>query len=1437
MKRWIATWMAASILLTTVSVMAMDTGTGILVNSTFDSMETYAKPTGCTINDNGNPVYAEVETEGENKVLLLDCQRSEVVMDYALSDAPVNMISSANIRVDSCSAEFKVFLQKNSAGKFSNFLSYFPDGTIQSQDGRKVGTWKPGEWHQVVLMQNNKTKRYGISIDGKMKISDALFDNTSFGFPTVLRFQLAAGSDGTKVYLDNVRVYDGDKIKGTNSFPGEVYNPKEGEKPGSGETAGTVESKVTDTVYLLQNFNGDETGAQPEMWNVEEKASKISIVEVPSKKDKSLYIEQIEQDPLMDLMITPDSTDIIMEAKVRTDDMEAVKQIFTMRDSGGKFAAVFKFNQDGYISAAGKPLTKYMKKRWYELGAAIHLQAKTIDFYLAGEKVMENVPFDNTAFTTPERFRIQVGTSNAGAGLYVDNIRVYAGTQPKDPSTLKMQEETDMEITGKSIFPEEKLTIDKVNGSVALIENHGYAFDGTAKKPLDAPPFVENGRTMIPVRFVAEGFGGQVDWSEETKTVTILADGKTIRMTLGNAAIEVDGEQIAIDAAPVQVNDRTYVPLRALAEQGLGKSVTWYDKGNMVVVGEAAKLDDSSLQDIYQYVLYTRPKAQTFIDNLNNVHPRVMATKEDFDRIREGVKSEPMKSWLEETLKTADGYMEKETLKYVKPDGLRLLDTSREMLARMTNLGMAYQITGDKKYVERAWKDLEAVGKFKDWNHQSHYLDTAEMTTAVAIGYDWMYDCWSDQQKEFLVKTIVKHGLKQGVKCYNGQPGVNSGWVTWDWNWNAVCNGGMAVGALAILDLEPELGSYILEQGLRSLEHMLPEFAPDGAWKEGPGYWNYTVQYLVYYMSTLQTANGTDYGYLKLHNVDKTAYFPIYGSSAQGSFNIGDAGNGLVNASEIFFFANQLADGDLARIRLNQMQEYGWKGDKMDLLFFHPDVVSDSVELPLDYYFGYTELASFRSAWSENTANFAAIHAGQNNVSHGNLDSGTFVLDMMGTRWAIDLGADDYNLPGYFSATGSNSQRWNYYRCRGEGQNTIVIDPGQGADQVYDAFTEINRFESKERGGIAVVDMTPALANGAKAAKRGMKMDNNRQRVVLQDEISLNGGTHSLWWFMHTQADVTIAEDGKSAILSRGGSKLYVGLECSDKDAKFSVMDAVPLPGSSKQEGQNGNAGVRKLALNLPKAKGNVTISVTFKPYVDGVPTVKAEVIPIDDWTIPDGALNIPKLESIMTNGTVLDDFGPGKTSYVITLPYEAEIPEISAEVDGYDVEVQQAQDVGEQAYVKVIDPADSESFVYYTITFKAAPKLTDGELAVQSISVSDEPQPENNKGNLMDGDFTTRWSAQGKDVWLQLDLGEVKKVEALGLAFYLGNERITYYDIYVSEDGENFEKVLTDSSSGNSLDYEYIAIAKEARYIKAVFAGTSVGDWNSITEVKVLGK
>ena len=122
--------------------------------------------------------------------------------------------------------------------------------------------------------------------------------------------------------------------------------------------------------------------------------------------------------------------------------------------------------------------------------------------------------------------------------------------------------------------------------------------------------------------------------------------------------------------------------------------------------------------------------------------------------------------------------------------------------------------------------------------------------------------------------------------------------------------------------------------------------------------------------------------------------------------------------------------------------------ERMTAQGFPTSHISTSVspyDLVADYFRGATgttpyypaDVVTLRTRWQDGEATFMGFKAGEMGASHGNLDAGSFVLDALGTRWAVDLGGDDYALPGYFG-----SQRWTYYRLRAEGHNTLVINPG-----------------------------------------------------------------------------------------------------------------------------------------------------------------------------------------------------------------------------------------------------------------------------------------------------------------------------------------------------------------------------------------------------------
>lgn len=138
--------------------------------------------------------------------------------------------------------------------------------------------------------------------------------------------------------------------------------------------------------------------------------------------------------------------------------------------------------------------------------------------------------------------------------------------------------------------------------TVELVLDTPTALINGAKVPVDeesaetAPYLDETDRTMVPLRFIAEAFGSKVDWDAETRGITISGIDVTISMTPGNKAFTVErGASKAgsdMDTVPVIKNERTFVPVRFVAE-ALGMNVEYYD-GLIYISTTEDKPDDAA---------------------------------------------------------------------------------------------------------------------------------------------------------------------------------------------------------------------------------------------------------------------------------------------------------------------------------------------------------------------------------------------------------------------------------------------------------------------------------------------------------------------------------------------------------------------------------------------------------------------------------------------------------------------------------------------------------------------------------------------------------------------------------------------------------------------------------------------------------------------------
>jgi hypothetical protein len=181
-----------------------------------------------------------------------------------------------------------------------------------------------------------------------------------------------------------------------------------------------------------------------------------------------------------------------------------------------------------------------------------------------------------------------------------------------------------------------------------------------------------------------------------------------------------------------------------------------------------------------------------------------------------------------------------------------LLSQARAVLDITYSLGLAHRVlraNGSSSnvttsYATRVISELLHVASddCPDWN-PSHFLDVAEMTHAVAIGYDWLYDSIQPADRSKIETGAMSKGLLAGLTQYTWQK--PAWWHLTTTNWNLVCNGGLLVGALSFATSSTSitnrtheynasaLSDEVFEYAMSGLPHAFNAYGPDGGWSEG----------------------------------------------------------------------------------------------------------------------------------------------------------------------------------------------------------------------------------------------------------------------------------------------------------------------------------------------------------------------------------------------------------------------------------------------------------------------------------------------------------------------------------------------------------------------------------------------------------------------------
>lgn len=496
--------------------------------------------------------------------------------------------------------------------------------------------------------------------------------------------------------------------------------------------------------------------------------------------------------------------------------------------------------------------------------------------------------------------------------------------------------------------------------------------------------------------------------------------------------------------------------------------------------------------------------------------------------------------------------------------GKRLLSVSREAIRRIAFLSYAYRMTGDSRYATRAETEMLAMAAFSDWN-PSHFLDVAEMTLAMAIGYDWIYPALSPASRTTIANAIKSKGIEQTTGA-----NANQSWLKSDNNWNQVCNAGISAGVAAVYDENPAYYQPLIDRAVTSVKIPMGVYKYNGAYPEGMGYWDYGTTFNILLIDLLQVMWGTDRDLLAMEGFLKTVDFVTHmqgnatrqmsGSSLKSinpqPFNFADCGSGVGVLPGMFWLAHRASNpnvlyGELKKLTFSLAEsQSSLTGNRLlpFLLIWNIPLSLNNLPAPAETSYlaqGKSAVVALRSGWEANDI-YLAVKGGTPSSNHAHMDIGSFVMEANDVRWAMDFGMSDYNT---LETNGvdlwnmsQTSERWDVFRLNNMAHNTLTIN---GKKQLVAGNSTVDNLINQSGLKSVELNLTSLYKNEVAYYKRTAAIVSNRY-VEIQDSLQAGAGNLTVRWNLLTQA-IPQKINEKIIALAQSSKKLYLLFEGTDE--------------------------------------------------------------------------------------------------------------------------------------------------------------------------------------------------------------------------------------------------------------------------------------------------
>ena len=858
---------------------------------------------------------------------------------------------------------------------------------------------------------------------------------------------------------------------------------------------------------------------------------------------------------------------------------------------GGTPAYILDFKGDEVYTRYNPERLATLSAERTDFSILYSVKRRRFNIYVNGQLTVENYCADSGIPINCDKLADFFITLNAEdtaeATLY--DVKAHSttckveGAVVYDPDNTYPKRKIEIELTDRNYFPEEESDRALLEGAIALHMRSGVMYRDGKKLMAEHLPYYDGDEKMV----------------SKSDLLAMLSPD----------------EAKALDTLPTSVRDGAEYINVSDAAKALGRHL-YYDNttvhyGMVVLTKDEFNppCDKKALQKLNDFVFYLRPDKEKFLEDykkspLAGVHPRLVATESDFERLRREVKENPHKArWFKSMLEFCDGMKDKPVLRYELRDGVRLLFVSWDLQRYAVTLALAYKLTGDRKYFDYAWPHLKACAEMPDWN-PSHHIDVGTLAYGYAIAYDWFYDVMTEEQRRIMEKGAyenvfytVNRAVEDRHTAYTTVLMTN--------NHNVFCNAGVMATVLGFMDAFPEVASKVGADVTRILEAFMDKFAPRGAYYEGPYYAETAINYTVRVLAAMESVLGTTYGIDKAQGFDQIADFVVLLQSDFAAYNFADSQMSLLAISGMFWIFDHYARRGIK----DSVAEGNFKAPSpqvaAEAILWYNVEPDGECNLPTEVHYKDEEIIAMRDAYRDGQT-FVGIKAGKTVYAHSHLDAGSFVFDAKGRRWAYDFGQDNYNL--YYKYN-----HWDVFRLRVESHNSLVINPDHTPGYVLGSEAPVSEFTVSDNTVKTVIEKTALYGaeRGVEYARRGYLFTDKRSSLVIRDEVKLTGESDMLWT-MYTDADIEIA--GVATLYDTVDREKYITVEFTASGAyEIGYEDARPLPTSPEIPEQRKNEGFHRLYLKM-RADGDVSITAKINTYNTDVTPLASYDVNMDEW-------------------------------------------------------------------------------------------------------------------------------------------------------------------------------------------------------------------------------